>query len=213
MSTLPGCMHKSERAVANEKIHDVYRRFKAAVIAGDGDSAAKELSRETVHYYKRLQEVALRGTAADLHRLPIEVRLEVLALRGRVSADELSTLEPRQLASLFIERNWVNSENISQISLGNVIHTRRGAEVRYMDSKGIAPSRLVFRNEGKEWKLDLAATHWMQGRILQNTRLSQGRSEDELLATILSERLPGVPFERLWEPLLKNADATTGGTT
>ena len=196
-----GCLQKTERAVANDEIHAAFRRFKDAVVAGDGESAARELSAETIAYYRRLRGIALHAAPDELRRIPIEMRLEVLTLRGRVSAKELQQLEGPELAVLFINRGWVNRDMIGQIDLNNVIHTPRGAEARYSDDRGPSRNRLAFRREQVGWKFDLSATQPLQRKILLGAKFSRGVSEDELLAELLRETLPSSDIDDLWQPL------------
>jgi len=196
-----GCLQKGPQALANDEIQAAFARFQRALEAGDGVAAARELANEAFIYYRGLREAALVGTADELRRMPIDVRYEVLKLRGRMTADELAALDARGLTEQFLSRQWVNVDFLRGLRLGNVIHHDRHAEVRFSDDDGPTTRRLVFRPEADGWKFDLAATAGIQRRLLQSLMTDRGLTEEELLSALLSESVGQRPLDELWLPL------------
>lgn len=200
-----GCSQQSPEAVANTAIRSAFYEFSGAVAENDGSTATQHLSSETIAYYERLRDAALRGTPEELRELPIEVRVDVLRLRGRMRADELAALDGRELAAVFVSRRWINSELLSSIRLGIVIHHPRHAEVRFADADGETTQRLVFRPESGAWKFDMAATMGMQRKFLNRLMESRGYTENELIDELLAGLVEGASTAKLWEPLLPAA--------
>lgn len=196
-----GCEYRSEKALSNEAIWSGFGRFKAAAIAGDGAAAVRELSTETLRYYERVRRAALLATEEELRKTSVDFRFQVLLLRGRMPVEELVAVDGAGLAARYVSQGWINVEHLSEIALANVIHTDRGAEVRYADSQGLTTSRLVFRREQNGWKFDLSAAAWMQRRFLDHQMEKQGLNEDELLAAMIREAIGDRPAADLWKPL------------
>lgn len=206
-----GCAQKSEKAVANGEILQCFHRFSDALDEGDGTAAAAELSLQSVKYFEQLRAAALSCPEEELQAWPIDLRLEVLKLRGRMNGDELQALRGRELAGHYIASGWMNTELLKSISLSNVIHTKRGAEARYSDRHGESKSRLIFRKEGDAWTFDLSATRWMQQVALQNVMEKRNLTERELVARVLKEALGDRSLEELWQPMLVPATADMNG--
>jgi hypothetical protein len=209
---LSACVQKSEKAVANDDIRDTFRRFRMAVEAKSSAAAVDELSQETLADYARVRMAALYSSPDELMRLPLDVRLDVLQLRGRMGVEALMALEGRGLVELYVARGWLNSDLIAQIRLGTVIHTARGAEVRFADDVGDTTHRLVFRKEGDAWKFDMSAARWMQRKHLERLAEGRGLSERELLDDMVKATIGARTATDLWMPLAPIAPSASEQT-
>jgi hypothetical protein len=213
---LCGCGVKGPRGLDSDAIRDTFRSFQRAVAAGDSAAARELLSARTVQHYGRLRDAALTATRDELDRQPLAFRYEVLLLRDRLTADELRTHTAVTLAECAIARGWINRELIARMRLGNIIHKGDAAEAVMADEDLITRQRLVFFREGGEWKFDLAATRFIQQRMLERVMDERHLSAEQALQAAL-DGLVTRPFESLWEPFsipaAHRGETDTAGTS
>jgi hypothetical protein len=196
-----GCSQKTPAALDKDEVRATFLRYKDAVVAGDGSAACRELSRRTLDYYGELRDSALRATPDELAESSLARQFEVLRLRDRLTATELESMSGAQLAEAYVNRGWMNSELMSRLTVGFVIHKGDVAEARFGDGPALFPSRLVFHREEGAWRFDLSVSPMIESKGFQQAFEESELDRVSFLNQLLAGTQPKRPVESLWEPL------------
>ena len=97
-------------SVVDEAVRRVFAEFKQAVMANDGPAAAALVSKATVDWYGKTQDLALHANKDEVQGLgPLE-KIQVLASRQRVPLNELRTMSPAQLVAYSVSHGWMGKK-------------------------------------------------------------------------------------------------------
>ncbi|MEZ6065235.1 MAG: hypothetical protein R3B90_05905 [Planctomycetaceae bacterium] len=201
-----GCLQRTPRRLDKDAIRASFLRFKDAVVAADATAAADELSTNVFTYFTSLRDAALTATPDDLAELPLARQFQVLRIRDNLTATDLQGMSGRQLAEQFIAGDWLNTDLVSRLKLGNIIHKGDAAEAGYGDEQGMSRDRLVFRREEQGWKLDLSKTSLLESSQLEKQMKSRDIDRVAFLTEVISATNPSRPVADLWRPLLPQAE-------
>jgi hypothetical protein len=185
---------------ADAKIRACFDRYKKAAAASDGATAAKELDANTVAYYAQLRTAAL--SAPDIHGLAPPDKLMVLRIRMELSPDQLSALDGRSLIAYAIGKRWANSAQIGAATLGKIALDGKKAETEMLMGGRPSGAKVIFRQEGNDWRLDLAANNENNKIAFMSMRRNSKLSEDELILKMLKDITGQTPPDKVWQPLV-----------
>ena len=175
------------RVPPEEAVRQSFAEYKRAVMADDGAAAAGQLSAATVQWYGKMQDLALHGSKEEVEQLgPLE-KIQVLAFRQRVPADELRAMSPRQLVAYSVTHGWVGKVGTGRSELGPVTASSDTA---------VANVLLGGKDSGKQY-------HFVRedGRWLFNQLPTLEESDDELKAAAAQR---GMPVDQFVQALIES---------
>lgn len=183
------------------EVDSVYRRYRDAVGAGDGDSAVAEIALSTIERYQSFLDAALSADAAALNQLNASARLQVLLLRHRLAADRLQSLDGRTLLAFMIYDGWIAADTVTATQLGDVTIRGDHASAPLFNAGRPTRDRAHFVREGRVWKVNLLPNLNATADRLAQTAQAEGKTENEHLLTLVEKSTGQPPREDIWEPV------------
>jgi hypothetical protein len=138
------------------EVKRVWGTYTDAALAGDGDTAASQLSKETQALYAQFRDDALTLPAdALLGRPPID-QLTIMAMRAKFDPDELRSLSNERVLPRVFELGLVDESTYITTDIVEVTAKGQTAVADVVQDGTRINSAYLFREEGEAWKLDLA---------------------------------------------------------
>jgi hypothetical protein len=189
---------KQEKEIA--KVREAFVAVRAAVIAGDGESFARLVTRGSVRLYGVIRDLAVHADQKELQGVEGTVRMTVLSLRLRVPRDVLLQRDPRVLIAYAAENDMIFSDEIEQTKIGEVFVKEREALVAISVEGQPARGFFIFRNE-RGWKLDLAMLVGSSRGLIDAMAREREVSEQTIILELLSEAVGKPVGMEVWQPI------------
>ena len=189
---------KQEKEIA--KVREAFVAVRAAVIAGDGESFARLVTRGSVRLYGVIRDLAVHADQKELQGVEGTVRMTVLSLRLRVPRDVLLHRDPRVLIAYAAENDMIFSDEIEQTKIGEVFVKEREALVAISVEEQPARGFFIFRNE-RGWKLDLETLVGSSRGLIDAMAREREVSEQTIILELLSEAVGKPVGMEVWQPI------------
>ena len=183
-----------------DAVRQTFAAYKRAVMANDGATAAALLSAGTVEWYGSTQDLALHGDKQDVEHLPPLEKLQVLAFRLRIPAEELRALSARQLVAYSVAHGWVGKSGTGRSELGAVTVADGSAVAELLLAGKNTGQKYRFVQEGGQWRFDQLPTLQSGGEAIATAARQRGMSEDQLVQMLVETAVGKKLGGDAWEP-------------
>ena len=156
-------------------IEDVFERYRAEVLAGNGAAVPAIVSPSTISHYDEVVRLAQTGGPEEIAAAGMMDRLMVARLRVTMTPEELGAMDGPGLLAYGVDNGMIDASSVETNSLGEVrVEGDRGYAEMIVDS---VPSGVdwEFARTGAGWTFDLAA-----GFPLINDTLEQVAAESDM---------------------------------
>ena len=189
---------KQEKEIA--KVREAFVAVRAAVIAGDGESFARLVTRDSVRLYGVIRDLAVHADQKELQGIEPTVRMTVLRLRLRVPRDVLLQKDARALIVYAVENGMIIGDAINQTQSGEVLVIGREALVAISVQGRPAHGFFIFRDE-RGWKIDLEHLVNSSRGLIDALARKREVSEEAILLELLSKAVGKPVGMEIWQPL------------
>jgi hypothetical protein len=189
-----------------QAIRKTFESYKEALLKREGQASASLVNGATLDYYKRMQELALRGKEPDVRQLPIGEKLIVLRMRHQIPVQDLQMMNPQALFAHGVTQGWIDSGSVQAVSLGKIAVTGERASAETLLGKKPTPLKFAFTRDGEEWKFDLAALMPLVEQEFKKLAKESGMGEDEFLIQVLELVSGKKVAKEIWQPLVSGSD-------
>lgn len=138
-----------------DDIRAVFTRYQQAALTHDGATAAGLVTPGSLDHYRRLRDLALRGSRSEVEALPMTDRLLVFRMRHEFTAAELQPMTGADLVRTSIEEAWSAPKALVPITIASVAVIADAAVAMPTRAGDPVPIRLLFRPNTDGWQLDL----------------------------------------------------------
>ncbi len=191
---------ETKQAKEIEKVREAFAAVRTAVLAGDGKTFVRLVTRDSIRLYGLIRELAVHADQKELQGIEATVRMTVLSLRLRVPRDVLLQKDARALIAYAVENGMIIGDEINQTKSGEVLVIGREALVSISVRGQPAQGFIIFRDE-RGWKIDLEhLVYTSRGRIDALARKREV-SEETILFELLSEAVGKPVGTEVWQPL------------
>jgi len=153
-SSRPEVEGEPERAAGEAAaVADVFARYKAALIAGDGATAQSLVDAATLDTFERLRMLALSGARDEIEDLSFVERLLVVSMRAALERDEIATMDLAALIETALGEGWISPQTLAQLDIGEVEVAGDSARARAVS--GLQPPASQQSAEGAEGEVEL----------------------------------------------------------
>lgn len=188
------------RTPPQEAVRQSFAEYKRAVMAADGAAAAGLLSTATVQWYGKIQDLALHGSKQEVEQLgPLE-KIQVLASRQRVPADELRTMSPRQLVAYSVRKGFVDKVGTGRSELGTVTASGGTAVANVLLGGKDSGQQYHFVREDGRWLFDQLPTLATSEEGLKAAAAQRGMPVDQFVQALIESGSGKKITEDLWQP-------------
>ncbi len=189
-------------------VRATFEAYRQALMAGDGETAAALVDRDTGTYFGELKRLALEGSEEEVRQRTFVDRLLVVAFRHQFASEELASMQLADVVVRATEIGWINSTAIEQLAVGAVriegneataaARTRASLEDPSL-AGGMDELAYRFVNEGGQWKFRFSALVSSIDEVMRDLAAQLGTDEDDLIFTLV-ESLTGVEvLPEVWE--------------
>ncbi|HVS12769.1 MAG TPA: hypothetical protein VMV46_02505 [Thermoanaerobaculia bacterium] len=190
-------------------IRDVFARYKAALVAGDGAAAQALVDADTLDTFERLRRLALEGNEAEVRALPFVERLLVVSMRHALDRETIATIDLAALIETAMGEGWISPQTLAQLDIGEV--TVEGDEARAEARSGLqaAPSaedaggevELAYRfvREGGAWKFRFGSLIETLDGLVAELTAALGADEDQLIFMLVESFSGRQVLPEVWE--------------
>lgn len=193
---------------AEAAVRATFEAYRQALMAGDGESAASLVDRETGEYYRQLKRLVLEGSEEEVRQRTFVDRFLVVAFRHQFVSDELAAMELADVIVRAMDLGWINSTAIEQLAVGPIriegneavaaARTRASLEDPSL-AGGMDELEYRFVNEDGQWKFRFSSFVSSIDGVMRNLAAQLGADEDDLIFTLV-ESLTGVEvLPEVWE--------------
>ena len=199
--TLPVCSFAGEP----EDVHATFDGYKSAVLSQKGEAAVGFVTKGTVEEFQNYVNWALDADRKTLESLSLANRLQVVLIRHRVPAAELTKMDGKSCFVYAVDRDWIGKNGVIHLGLGKVDISNERATAEATVGGEKTPLRMQFRKEGGQWRLDLKQLMQVANAGLVAMAKKEGITENELIL-VMAESVSGrkVP-ETIWDPVRAEA--------
>ncbi len=201
-SRTPGQQRTGE-VPAEAQVVAAWERYRRALRERDGAAVAAMVTPSTLEFFDRLRSVALhagpehlRGTGA----IPI---VTVLALRQRVDAGRLASMDGRGACAAMVDDGWFPVRADSELRVDRVAGDTAFVSLTNGGRVQVSDAPLLRRVDG-QWRLDverqIAAEEPGARRGLEEMARRQGTGREAALLTAVGAMTGHEATEALWTP-------------
>ena len=90
-------------------VRATFEAYRQALMAGDGETAAALVDRDTGAYFGELKRLALEGSEEEVRQRTFVDRLLVVAFRHQFAGEELAAMQLADVVVRATEIGWINS--------------------------------------------------------------------------------------------------------
>ena len=179
-------------------IRDLFNRYKAALLAGDGATAARLVDTETFQYFEEIKGLTLTGAEDAVRQRPFVDRLLIVTMRHELPAAELEGMDLEGLLKHAIDAGWIGKQSIMGLGIGEI--TVDGDEATAVAitpapgarSRGRCRSELRYRfvRDQGEWRFGFKSLVESINQMIAQLTKQMGTDQDALIF-VLVEQLSG----------------------
>jgi hypothetical protein len=176
-----------------DAVRQVLREYVDAVARGDGEAAARLVTRGTRGYYARMRDMAVSAPEAEVRAMPLMERFSILMMRHFIPPDDLRALTGDAVFAYTIAHGWLGEEGARMPPEPLEVYGEGGrAVIRAGDSD------LPFVREDGAWRWDMLAVIQAAGASLAP---EPGMTEDEFVIAVLEGSSGRKVPPTIWQPL------------
>lgn len=183
-----GCGQRIQAVEDYAAIENAFSEFRDAVESQNGVLAVAHVSEGSIERFEEYRKLALSADEAELRERTVTEQIEVLRLRCFMTPQELQTFSGRDVIARLVELDILPTPLIKDVTLGPPVFQPGKCYVVAYDGAGPAKEKLVFLNEGEDWKIDIAAMEYVLDRVYAGMkRKQQGDAKKQLTPAELND--------------------------
>ncbi|MGH3055817.1 MAG: hypothetical protein ACRDL7_12665, partial [Gaiellaceae bacterium] len=188
------------RVPPEEAVRQAFAAYKRAVLTNDGSAAAALLSPGSIEWYGHMQDFALHGSKEELEHLgPLE-KLQALAFRMRIPAEELRALSPRQLVAYSVSHGWIGKAGTERSELGTMTVADGSATAQLLLDGKDSGQQYHFAKDGGEWQFDQLPTLQSGGEWIATAAQERNMTVDQFVQGLVESGAGKKLTADAWEP-------------
>lgn len=187
------------------EIRKAFAQYRDALLKKDGGAAAEVVDTETLAYYTRMRDLALKGDAATVKKQSFIDRMMVVRLRHEVGADALKKMGGRELFAYAVTQGWVSARSVEKAQLGKVKIAGKEATGEYIVGGQVAPFTFVFKQGEQGWRFSLLPLLVIGESAMKQMAKQAGQEENQFLFALVEEVSGKAVPEDIWEPLVASS--------
>lgn len=201
---LYGCGPSDNKAAEEQKILDVFDRYKQAVLNGDGSTAAELVTPKTHDLYQRFVDLSLDADESATRDLPFVDKLSVVMIRHRLDPETVRSMSGRDLFNLGITEGWTSQKSVVDLEVGEITIAGDQAwlDIKLSSTGEVARKQFNLDLVDGDWKIDFVELLRKIGPALEKQLKSQtGMSEDEIVKLIANVDQVQAATDKVWQPI------------
>lgn len=169
-----------------QEIEDVYRVYREALLAANGEQAWQVLDSRSRVYYEDILSDALTLKRDDLEELDLIAKFIVLRVRMEFRKDQLEQMDGEGVFATAVQKSWISVSTVQSVErLDKVIVDKNLALGFVAESKDVPVFYFVKEENG--WKLALLESLELGKLAIQRMIKQSGMNEDDFIRAMLEQ--------------------------
>ncbi len=177
--------------------------YKQAILDQAGEKSVGFVDRNTLAYYQKMRDLALRGDRETIRALSTVDKLFVLSIRHRISSEEVELMTGESLFVYAVNQGWIGKASVINNEVGDITVSGTHATGVHVSGRKASPFKWVFQMENGKWKLDLTSIMPAADQAFKQVIRQSGLHEDEFLITIIESVSGEKVADTVWDPMIK----------
>jgi hypothetical protein len=194
-------------------VREVFDRYKAALVAGDGAAAQGLVDNATLDTFRRLRSLALDGSEQAVRELSFVERLLVVSMRHALDRSVIEEMDLATLIETAMGEGWISPQTLAQLDIGAI--TVEGDEAWAEARSGLPPPPSVdgspastgeqvelayrFVREGGAWKFRFGSLIEALDHLVAELTAALGADEDQLIFMLVESFSGRQVLPEVWE--------------
>jgi hypothetical protein len=184
------------RGAEADAVLGVLRQYVDAVSRGDGEAAARLVTRGTRGYYARMRDMAVAAPEAEVRAAPLMDRLSILMMRHLIPPGDLRALTGDAVFAYTVAHGWLG-EDAGRMPPGPLeVYGEAGRAIIRMEDG----SATHFVREDGAWRWDMLPDIQAASTSLAPDP-ADGLTEDEFVILVLEAGSGREVSPTIWQPL------------
>ena len=186
-----------------EAVRRSFERYRRALLARDGETAAGLVSERLRTYYVELRDRALHADEAEVRKLRLADKYAVASIRVRFDAADIQGLSGREMIALAVDAGLIGRDGVEGVEVASVRISGPHTATLSADTAEGARVDFQYRLEGGEWRIDFTELLELANDFLERFADEQDLTDDEFIVQTLTS-LTGqrVTVEEIYEPMV-----------
>lgn len=194
--TSQGC---DKQAGAKADIRNAYLQYADAIKSRNGAILLEHVDPESILIYDTLLKAALRADRAKTLAMRPSEKLEIVAMRNRLTRDELKNLDARAYVILAVERGFWNFEAVRE-NIQRIKITGNRAVGELFANGEPTGERFRFTKIGERWFIDETSFLDLADEWIPRVAGMEGLSVDEWIVQYEAEETKKDVTGAIWDP-------------
>lgn len=187
-----------EKAVA---VRDSFLDYKAAILNGDGETAADLVTGRTHALYRGFADSALTLDKPGLDDLHVMDRMSVMQLRHQMSRQQLENMSGSEIVAYAVDKGWIGKDGAARLQVGDFTVEGDSASAPVLGGDGKETLlRMRFAREDGIWRFDLVEAMALVRVTMAQAIRQTGLSEDAFILVFLEAASGRKPDPDIWNP-------------
>jgi hypothetical protein len=191
------CKHANDQ----EEITKSFLNYKAYMANNLGEKAVKLTDSNTINYFSELLYLVKNADSNTVERLRFDQKLSVLLTRHMATREKILNMDGRSLFIFIVQTSPGRNDDDNDEKLDLISISKNVARCQIIDSNAEKGLVLEFRKEYGVWKIDIPAMYAATNNVWKEEFKSTGRTEKELISTILMTKTDIPPDNSIWQPV------------
>ncbi len=184
-------------------IRAAFDGYKKAILDQDGEKAVTFVDQNTLDYYGKMLDLALRGHRGTVRARTTADRLMILFIRHRIPLESAKQMTGESLFAHAVDEGWIGRESVITNELGDIAVSGTSGTGVHISAGEESPIKWVFQKEGDRWKMDLTAVMPIADQALKQIIQESGLPDDEFLTEIIEAVSGKEVDDTVWDPMIQ----------
>lgn len=182
-------------------VRDSFLDYKAAILGGDGETAAELVTARTHALYRGFADSALTLDKPGLDGLHVMDRMSVMQLRHQMTRRQLEGMSGSEIVAYAVDQGWIGKDGAARLQVGDFTVDGDFASAPILGGDGKETLlRMRFAHEDGVWRLDLVELMALTRVAIVQAIRQTGMSEDEFILFALEATSGRRPGPEIWNP-------------
>lgn len=186
---------------ATSEVRESFLDYKAAILSGDGETAAELVTQRTHALYRGFADSALRLDKPRLDELHVMDRMSVMQLRHQMTRQQLESMSGGEIVAYAVDNGWIGKDGAARLQVGDFTVEGDSASAPILGGDGKETLlRMRFAREDGLWRLDLVEMMALTRVAIAQAIRQTGMSEDTFILVFLEAASGRKPSPDIWSP-------------
>lgn len=192
---------QSQKTRDEKAIQKCFDSYKAAIMEGNAEAAARLVDSRTISYYSEVLNVALHTDSIGIDTLSLFDKMMVLSVRHRIPQQALRAADGKALFIEAVRNGMVSKSGISSMDIGTIEISGAAALCDIISNGKRTPFQFQFYKEKDVWKINLTSLFPLAAIGFEQAAKKSNVPDNVFVFNTLEQLTGTRPTSSIWQPL------------